>query len=143
LPNANNATTCKPQQDPRAQTHSRFLFSLSSYFLNGFTMVADSGVGWAVGDRGAIERLGGDAAAGTLAPEHPPQLGGHEFGPAPAREPYQETQPAPSDASGIIPSFASQTTRDLPAPLMTSYGSPNPFADQFGGETVQQIAMSR
>ncbi|MDX6651306.1 MAG: hypothetical protein QOJ38_87, partial [Solirubrobacterales bacterium] len=124
------------------QTKSGYLFNLSSYFLNGFTFAGSSGIGWGVGDRGAIERLGGNeaGAGGTTQKESAPALGAKRTGPAPPRQPYQSTQPALTADPGEVPARSSQPLEKLSAPKMTSYGSPNPHGD---GESVSQVVMSR
>ncbi|MDX6662210.1 MAG: hypothetical protein QOG09_312, partial [Solirubrobacterales bacterium] len=145
--NPNGATSCKPNDKNKTaeQTRSGYLFSLSSYFLNGFAMAGNSGIGWGVGDRGAIERLAGNdaAAGGTLRPVSPPKLGARRPGSVPPREAYNSSQEPLSNRLGAVPGLASQELQKLPEPHLTAFGSPNPHADGLGHEGVQQVAMSR
>jgi hypothetical protein len=141
-PAADNATTCQPNDKAVEQTKSGYLLRLSSYFLNGFTFAGNSGVGWGVGDRGAIDRLSGDgdAAGGTLREEVAPSLGAKQAGSAPARQPYESSAPDLASEPGTVPARGSQPAQMLGAPRMTSYGTPNA---QGGGESVAQMAISR
>jgi hypothetical protein len=146
VPTSGSKCTPKEQAKLAEETRSGYLFKLSSYFLNGFTFAADSGIGWGVGDRGAIERLAGNDASsgGTLKPESAPQLGPKRAGSAPPSEPYRSTAPKLSDAPGVVPGLASQELQELPEPRMTSYGSPNPYGLQDGvNEGVGEVVMSR
>src|SRR5207248_4559012 len=102
----NVSPNCKPNQGAAGQLKSGYLFYLSSYFLNGFATVGNSGISWAVGDRGAIERLGGDATTATLAPESAPALGSPQQSPAPDTTPYQGQAPAPASSPGELPPLA-------------------------------------
>ncbi|MDX6652413.1 MAG: hypothetical protein QOJ38_1194, partial [Solirubrobacterales bacterium] len=141
-PAQDNATKCQPNDKAAEQAKSGYLFNLSSYFLNDFTFAAESGIGWGVGDRGAIERLGGNeaGAGGTLQKESAPALGAKRAAPAPPRQPYESTKPSLTTDPGEVPARASQPLEKLSAPKMTSYGSPNPHGD---GESVNQVVMSR
>ncbi|MDX6662230.1 MAG: hypothetical protein QOG09_332, partial [Solirubrobacterales bacterium] len=145
FPNQNNATKCKPDQNVADQTKSGYLFSLSSYFLNGFAFAGSSGIGWGVGDRGAIERLAGNdaAAGGTVQPENRPTLGGRRNPSAPAHQPYESTAPPVTGNPGTVPALSSQPSQLLSTPRLQSYGAPNPQSERFGGESVKQLVMSR
>ncbi|MDX6662390.1 MAG: hypothetical protein QOG09_492, partial [Solirubrobacterales bacterium] len=143
--NPNTASGCKPNDKAAEQTKSGYLFSLSSYFLNGLAMAGDTGIGWGVGDRGAIERLAGNSAAagGTLRPEGRPKLGPRQLGGVPPREPYTEAERDSAAEPGTVPALNGQPSERLPNPRLIPYGSPNPHSGQMGDETVKQIAMSR
>ncbi|MDX6652909.1 MAG: hypothetical protein QOJ38_1690 [Solirubrobacterales bacterium] len=137
--------TCKPKPDPVAGTKSGALLALSSYFLNGMTFAGNSGVAWAVGERGAIERLGGDggSGAGALPPERPPKLGQKRLGKAPDRQPYAGGDPTTAGSPGPVPALATQPLVHSRQPMATPYGSPNPDPRQVFNEEVGRIAMSR
>ncbi|MDX6653056.1 MAG: hypothetical protein QOJ38_1837 [Solirubrobacterales bacterium] len=145
---ASSAPKCTPKEQARMadETRSGYLFKLSSYFLNGFNFAGDSGIGWGVGDRGAIERLAGNdvSSGGTLKPESAPQLGPKRVGSASPTEPYRSTAPKLSDAPGVVPGRVSQELQKLSEPRMTSYGSPNPYGLRDGrAEGVGEVIMSR
>src|SRR5207248_3612011 len=99
----NVSPNCKPNQGAAGQLKSGYLFYLSSYFLNGFATVGNSGISWGVGDRGAIERLGGDATTATLPPENAPSLGSRQTGPAPDTAPYQGQTAGLNASPGEVP----------------------------------------
>ena len=151
--NHNNVPDCKAKEPDKiaGQTKSGHLFRLSSYFLNGFTMVGDSGVGWGVGDRGSMMRLAGNdaGASSTLRPEKAPKLGARQSSPGPQRQPYESMAPRLSEEPGTVPGLASRDEKRLDEPRLMSFGSPNPHAgdpgevSDVGWETVKQIAMSR
>ena len=137
----NVAPQCKPKDPAKTaeQSKSGYLFRLSSYFLNDFAFAGSSSIGWAVGDRGAIERLAGNEgdAGGTLREERQPSLGAKRQAPPPPREPYEEHEPKLSEQVGEVPPLSSQQSKPS-APRLTPYGSPDPH-----GGGVTQMAMSR
>ena len=155
--NPNNIPDCVPNEKFAEQTRSSYLFKLSSFFLNGFA-ATDDGVRWGVGDRGAIQRFGNNAGSGrTERPESAPKLGAKRHTPGPGKGPYESTRPELSDSPGTVPprsSLALEKDEGCPeqespsagvlsCPRFSSYGAPNPNAQDLGGEGVRQIVMSR
>ncbi|MDX6652262.1 MAG: hypothetical protein QOJ38_1043, partial [Solirubrobacterales bacterium] len=141
------STKCRPADPLKLAdgTKSGALLDLSSYFLRGFTFAGNSGVGWGVGDRGAIERLAGNdgGAGGSLPPEVPPALGAKRGAAAPDSAPYRASAPSVSHDAGAVPALAAQQSRTSPRPRATPYGSPNPDTHGLYNELIGRIAMSR
>ncbi|MDX6652349.1 MAG: hypothetical protein QOJ38_1130, partial [Solirubrobacterales bacterium] len=143
----NLSTKCQAEDSARLpnETKSGAYFTLSSYALRGFTMVGNSGVGWGVGDRGAIERLGGDSSAsgGTLPPEVRPNVGARRQAALPDRSPYAVAEATPEGAPGAVPTLGFEQGDPSPEPVPTAYGSPNPHGGNPFTEEIGTIAMSR
>jgi hypothetical protein len=125
------------------QARPAALFSLPSYPLNGFTTVGTSGVSWAVGDRGAILRLGLAADAQDQGAPNPAKVGSGERTRLSNREAYDAFRPVLSAKPGLVPPLAARPTSQPPGGLLTAYGSPNPVIDTAHPETLQAIVMSR
>jgi hypothetical protein len=135
------STDCRPDQSATKQ-ESHGLVRLSSYFLNGFTTVGSSGNSWGVGDRGAIERLGGDAARSGLVPERAPRLGSHRQGSGPDTSAYSSATQL-TDSPGDVPSLAAQPMHGSESRL-AAYGTPNPGGSgPYGAEGIRKMVMSR
>ena len=125
-------------------SQSKGLFMLPSYALNAYRAVGAQGIGWAVGDHGAVLRLGdGPPIAGedtdTSPPikAHPPASLGAEGG-------YQGFHEPLSDRPGLVPPFGERhTAKRLPKPQFVPAGSPDLSVDAIAGEDVSSIAMSR
>ncbi|TMK38770.1 MAG: hypothetical protein E6G56_13320 [Actinobacteria bacterium] len=93
----------------QAQVASRALFYLPTYRLNAFTTVGDSAVGWAVGDKGAIWKLGTGANGGGVNEPQPPRLGSSQPSSLPDRSAYDGYRPMPAAAAaGTVPPLASR-----------------------------------
>ena len=132
---------------------------VSSYTLNSVDMVEPqgkpSGVGWAVGDHGAILHLGvegGEAGGRTKGEPDQPGLsdGAAELSPS---GPFDALRPVGVAGPGQVPSLAARPMEQLRGRRMVSVGSPDATHQpvQFGGdylgyndaEDVAQIVMSR
>jgi hypothetical protein len=139
---------CTPKSpgDLTGQTNSNQLFSLSSYALNGFTMVGKTGAGWAVGDRGALVALGNAGGSGsTVPPESSPKLGAARPTSLSNRQAYGPFRPLLSSEPGFVPPLESQPVQELSSPRFVAAGSPNPLGsyESTRNENVQDVVMSR
>jgi hypothetical protein len=135
---------CKPSTDVQGKTQSNHLFALSSWALNGFTMVGQTGLGWAVGDRGALDALGNVGAASTAPPESPPKLGAAQSAKLSNRAPYDSFRPLMSSEPGVVPPLESRAVEDLSSGRLVAAGSPDPSGKNSGfSGSVQDIVMSR
>ena len=131
---------CQADANAANQLTSNYLFQLPSYSLNAMTTLAQSGVSWAAGDRGALLRLGGPDAAGAAA-DSPPKLGGGDVTRLSNREAFDAFRPTLSDDVGVVPPLSAQPLTDLPSGQLEPYGSPDPAPTPPDG--VSGIAMSR
>jgi hypothetical protein len=116
---------CKADTDTTKQaTLSRTLLAMPTYALNGFQIDAQQGVGWAVGDKGAIVRLGGEGTVGSSgsAPPEPP-LGSPSRATPPATQPYDgfRQNAEGAGAAGPVPSFTT-----LPPCRLARHTPPRP-----------------
>ena len=141
--------TCTPNAagDPMKALASHSLFKLPTYRLNAFTFADSSAsVGWAVGDKGALVRLGGDAT-GFAATDEPsaPDLGTAEDSPLPDDSPYAAFRPFKLSARpGALPPLASRPVRHLATPDLEPAGSPDPTRKKSTvPESVATVVMSR
>lgn len=144
-------TRCQPytsQEDFEAQLASKHLFQLPTYALNSFTFSdpETESVGWGVGDRGAIVRLGGvgtTAGADSEPPE--PKLGGASPARFAGSEVYDAFRPMPVDADvPSVPSLASGETERVDRPRFVAGGAPHPAPPvSEPPEDVSSIVMSR
>jgi hypothetical protein len=135
-------TDCKAQ-DPASiadQPRSNQLVATSSWALNAFAMVGNTGAGWAVGDRGGLVALGNTGVGGTTPPETSPKLGAPRSSSLSNRQAYDPFQPMLSSEPGVVPPLEVRSVQELASPRMVSAGSPDPA---HGDEDVQQIVMSR
>ena len=140
---------CRPgdPEEATGEARSEALIALPSYGLNSLRFVPDSAIGWAVGDKGAILRLGGEGTVGSVAAEpDPPDLGA----PSPDESDssaYDDLTPAASDAeTGPVPPLASRDPAPLPrGPGLVGYGAPDPTHRDVAGEyeEVGTFVMSR
>ncbi|MDX6651641.1 MAG: hypothetical protein QOJ38_422 [Solirubrobacterales bacterium] len=139
-----SAVKCKPVQDPTQatkQTASQSLFSTGGYALNSFTMLGSTGVGWAVGDKGAIARLGGTGGvASTSSEPSAPALRASSAARLPERGPYDAVRPLPAQEAKAVPSLLSRPRERLGAPRFVATGTPEPTRL---GQGVSAIVMSR
>ncbi|HEX2016729.1 MAG TPA: hypothetical protein VGN69_08545 [Solirubrobacteraceae bacterium] len=140
--------TCKPQSDPTQitkQTQSMSVFKLPSYRLNSFSLLTPSGIGWAVGDKGAILRLGGTGLVGQNLPEPaPPALASGTAGVPADDSSYDAFRPLARGPAGSVPALGNQPLDRLAAPRMIPVGSPNPTKPSGEREeNVSSIVMSR
>jgi hypothetical protein len=149
-PSADISTECDP--DPTATqdyARSRTLLKLPTYALNGFQLIGSSGVGWAVGDKGAIVRLGGQGTVGSVGePPPPPPIGSSKRVSAPPSEGYDAAREAArgSGPAGPVPALGARPQKTLDEPRFVPAGSPDTrWADRTGSvdARVQQIVMSR
>jgi hypothetical protein len=146
-------TTCKTK-DPSAlagEFSSRSLYELPTYALNSFAYIHGAGTAFAVGDRGAILRLGGAGSVGSGVPEPgAPRLGAHVPAPAPDERPFASAGPSADGEVGPVPSLAEQPQQPLKAPRLIPSGSPEPTRPLQPGDNtflkvgdVKSIVMSR
>ena len=132
-----------------ADLRSKRLIGMGTYALNAITFIQSSS-GWAVGDRGAIARLGGAGKLGSEVEPNPPKLKPGKAKPLAERAPFEATRPDSGDP-GAVPPIASRPTEQLPRDEMVPYGSADP--SRFHGsaqgqpdlpwEVVTSMAMSR
>jgi hypothetical protein len=125
---------------------SQSVYKLPSYALNGFTMAGDSGVGWAVGDRGAIVRQGGEGTLGSVEPDPPaPRVGQADPANFTNGGPYGPFRPLASPPGrGIVPPIESRPLERLDQGRLLPAGAPDPTLPL--GEKAQdvsKIVMSR
>jgi hypothetical protein len=143
--NAGDALAGKPPSvdigQERSHDGSYKLLDLGSYGLNAFREVGEqSGIGWAVGDRGAIVELGESVSSLGVEPQ-PPRLGPARPGTLARDTPYDAFRPlGAGSASGGVPSLLEQPLEAVGKTGPVAEGSPNPagpFPD------VTQVVMSR
>jgi hypothetical protein len=121
------------------------LMSFPSYSLNSITAQPgqEGKVGWAVGDRGAILRLGGNGTVGSPSDPPPPPLSQEGPRALPDRSGYDSFEPSPvASEPGVVPPLAAQPLDRLAAPVLVAAGSPDPTA-ALGYAAPKSIAMSR
>ena len=143
------STECEP--DPAVTEEgerSRSVFKLPTYALNGFQLIGSSGVGWAVGDKGAVTRLGGEGALGSVTPPPPPpRLGQAKPTEAASSEPYDGFRKAEEGPAPPVPALAGRPQQQLESPRFVAGGSPDTrSADEglsFKRGLVREIVMSR
>ena len=147
--NQNDLAQCEPRpgnvtgNDP---TSSRRLVGFPTYALNSFEFVpaSDGTVAWAVGDRGAIVRLGG---AGRLTEGEPavPTLGDNSPTPLSDMTPWDPFRPALDPAEpGKVPAVVQRPLDDLERPAITAWGTADPTRwDRLKREAITAIAASR
>lgn len=137
---------CRPRDpgDTAEQTRSRSLFRLPVYALNGLTFTAD-GTGWAVGDKGAILRLGGEGTVSQELPEPPPpRLGARKPRSLPDSSAYGGLAGDESTAVGSVPSLGGQPRQRLPSPRLIPAGTPDASrSGRLPDPQVSSIVMSR
>src|SRR5439155_2554818 len=123
----NNSSSCQLKKEVTSGgyagsltdgTHSSSeLMSVPSYGLNSITATAGGVVYWAVGDKGAILRLGGHGTVGSPSDPPAPQLGASEPAALPDRGAYEPFEPpAQSAEAGAVPAFAAQPLDRIAAP---------------------------
>ena len=120
---------------------SRALFRLPAYALNAYRAVGDTGVGWAVGDHGAILRLGpGPTVAGQAVSGGGGSAKQHASAPLDEPATYEQQRQPLSDDPGFVPPLAGQKTEHLDTPRFVSAGTPDSLSS---ATAVSSIAMSR
>ena len=140
-PSKGQQPTVSPQQEQR-HLASYKLLDLGSHGLNAFREVGeDSGVGWAVGERGAIVHLGESAPQAGTEPA-PATVGSAQPGSFTSTAAYDAFRPLVTGlAGGGVPPLSSQPLQELEQPGPVAAGSPDaatpPFAD------VTSVVMSR
>jgi hypothetical protein len=137
----------------QAQEVSRSTFLLPTFALNAYTFTSTGGVGWAVGDRGALMELGSSATAVGAASSvpNPALLGAAAPGALPETAAYRPFEPQPSPEPGLVPPLASMPQQPDAGWQLVDEGSPDLaqmrlgiFEPPVGGESsVGSIAMSR
>ncbi|HEX2015697.1 MAG TPA: hypothetical protein VGN69_03305, partial [Solirubrobacteraceae bacterium] len=121
-------------------------FLLPSYTLRALDVIGDSGVGWAVGDHGALLKLDQSVGSGSAGPvgARAPTVGQASPSPLPDASPYGAYTPPISDQPGVVPELAARPLLTLPTARLVGDGSPDPVASLRGENSdVAQIAMSR
>ena len=143
------ANQCKPvssADDLTGQTESESVIGMPTYALNSFTFTPDGAVGWAVGDKGALVRLGGQGGVSTGSAEpDAPNLGSKELGQGADSSAYDPFRPVgEAHESGSVPSIYSGPWDELTDPELVPAGTPNasrPASE--AEEDVSSIVMSR
>jgi len=146
-PGGQPSPSCQPKNSSSltSQSHSGGLYALDSYPLNGFQLVGDSGIGWAVGDNGALERLGGAGTVGSATPDpNPPALGAPASSALPDTSAYDAFRSTLSSDPGTVPALASQPLDRLGSPGFLAAGSPEPNRPSSSpNEDLSSMVMSR
>lgn len=127
------------------QLRSQAVMALTSYSLNSFQLL-DDGSGWAVGDLGGIERLGGGGSVAGAASQEPkaPVLGTHSVAALPSRSPYDPYSQPLTSQPGLIPPLDAQPLERLSSPQLVPSGSPDPARPaDVPTEGVNAMVMSR
>jgi hypothetical protein len=143
LHHCNTAVTPPSDCDPNAERGvqaqgSLQLFKLSAYALNSLELTDESrNEGWAVGDYGAVLRLGAETAAGAGAQEPlAPELGSREPAALPDSGAYDAFRPFGAGEPGLVPPLAGRPREQLDEPRFVPGGAP-------GTGDVAQVVMSR
>ncbi|MDX6632069.1 MAG: hypothetical protein QOG26_74, partial [Solirubrobacterales bacterium] len=149
-----DSSTCGPSKDATGARYateaaardqsSQELMSLPSYALNSFTNVPNTAgdVAWAVGDKGAILRLGGKGTVGSPKEPTAPQLGAPRQVAIADRSAYEEGRPpATTGEVGPVPPLAARPLgRGEPSLIPVGSADPNGVS---GFRHPNSIAMSR
>ena len=133
-----------PENITDADLRSKRLIGMGTYALNAITFIQSSS-GWAVGDRGAIARLGSGGGLGSVAEPNPPHLKPGKSRPLADRAPFEAARPEVKDP-GAVPPLASRPLEALPRRAMDPYGSADPSrpgTNVLPAERIGAIAMSR
>ena len=110
------------------------LFKLPAYALNSLELTDEVGnEGWAVGDYGAVIKLGTDTAGAAAGK---PQPGAGEFAALPDSGAYDAFRPFGAGEPGLVPPLAGRPREQLDEPRFVPGGPP-------GLGEVGQIVMSR
>ena len=122
-----------------------FHYLVPSYTLNSLEMISSTGQGWAVGDHGALLRVGGErtTASESAREPSPPSLGPKTPQALPEQLPYDAPH---SDRASPVPALFSRPLEQLPKPELVGAGSPDATharADSGETEDVGAIVMSR
>jgi hypothetical protein len=141
-------STClvPPHPASQAEIHDRTVshdyFLLPSYRLNAFTMVGSTGTGWAVGDKGALIRLGGSGSDGGVTQEpKPPKVGPPRATSNPASS-YENDQSL-SQSPGRLPVLGADTEKTAGYQIVPA-GSPQAYRyANVTHDDVSSIVMSR
>jgi hypothetical protein len=128
-------TTCKPYtaEELTATEAAKSLMRASSFSLNTFSTTytgldrtVDTGVGWAVGDRGGIMRLGSGASSEhSGGKSQPPQLGRREQTPAADASAYNAFRNPPIASPAAVPPLAARPVEHLATPRLVPAGIPD------------------
>jgi hypothetical protein len=132
-------------QQESAAVKSAALLGLTSYALNSFQLLP-SGTGWAVGDLGAIDELGGsgsDASAVSSEPKVPP-LGSHAVASLPDRSAYDPYAVQLTATPGQVPPLDAQPFETRSSGQLVPGGSPDPARPSSDlAQSVAAMVMSR
>ncbi len=130
------------------QTKSKTLFQLPTYSLNSMEFTDDTeSIAWAVGDRGAIVRLGGiGTTSGAGGEPETPKLGAATTARLSGSDVYDAFRPLPIEGdTAPVPSLASNGATTLEQPEFVPGGSPNPTIPlelAYPPEDVNDVVMS-
>ncbi|HEX2015324.1 MAG TPA: hypothetical protein VGN69_01425 [Solirubrobacteraceae bacterium] len=146
-PYTNPSVGCSVSAGNATKSPPPSFFRLPSYALNSFQLL-DSGIGWGVGDKGAIMRLGGgpngstgDAGSEPLAPS----LGAHDAAGGTDGTAFDAFRPpSVTGEPGTVPPLATQPAERGASPRLTGFGSPDLQRSAFLPEDdVSSIVMSK
>ena len=146
----NNVPDLVPENVTDAKFDSKRLLAMRTYALNALQFVpgTDGALGWAVGDRGALARLGGSGRLGAAAEPDAPAIKPGKPTPLSERGPFDPLRPAPS-RPGAVPPLGDQPLERLPQRTLVPWGTADPtlpFSQNVNAtpyEAVTSIAMSR
>ncbi|MDX6652175.1 MAG: hypothetical protein QOJ38_956 [Solirubrobacterales bacterium] len=136
--------TARDSETTLAQSRSYSVYIFDSYTLYTFSFVPGGGTAWAGGDRGAIERLGGQGSVTTHTAEPPaPKLGRRQTSRLSA-DPYADREVADNSSVGSVPSLALKPDTPAREPRLVPSGAPNPRRPASNpDQRVRSIVMSR
>ena len=142
-PNCDVAPSGVSTYDPQT---SKKLVGLPTYTLNAFSFVPGVGGGeaWAVGDRGALVRLGGAGVSGAGNEPNAPKLRPTSATPLTSDAAFDPLRPVLDAEPGEVPPLAAQPVDQLDAPAIEPYGTPDPTRwHKLRRQGVGAIALSR
>jgi hypothetical protein len=147
--NYKNDLNCKPasSDDIQKRAKSVRLFLLPSYRLNDIapaSSISQTGTDWAVGDKGAIVRIGGSGDDGAALPDPvPPHLGSPKPAQTPPSNSYDEQRPAQlTGQPGELPPL-NASTETKSQPEIVPWGSPQTYRGAPFADNVASIVTSR
>ncbi|MGH2957621.1 MAG: hypothetical protein ACRDL6_11580, partial [Solirubrobacterales bacterium] len=120
------------------------LVTVDTYALNGFAFTPSGAIGWAVGDRGGIARLGGEGAGGGAIEEpDPDRVGAKTVAGVSGASGYQGLSAGAAGEVGAVPSLVERPTVKLDEPRLIPAGSPSPSSNNVLRYRVRSLVMSR
>jgi hypothetical protein len=138
-------SSCHPTSPDNLQKRaaSPNLFLLPSYRLNAFSMVGSTGIGWAVGDKGALVRMGGTGDSGVVPEPNPPRLAAPAPRPAPPAGSYKGFEGSSAGTPGVVPGLAGRM-ETLAEGQFVPYGAPQTQRSiNVANDDVRTIVASR